>query len=238
MQNIIELQNVAKSYGNTIALQLNRLAIGEGELYLLAGPNGSGKSTLLNILGFLTRPDRGDLLFSGERVDWKRGTMTRLRRQVTLLHQSPYLFRGNVYDNVAYGLSLRGMGGVKAREVVSEALATVGLDGFQLRKHTELSGGEAQRVAMARALALRPKLLLLDEPLANVDQKSARVLEEVIAALPSMGTTVVMSSHDPDQQQRLPCKPIRLQGGRLAAPAMEEERTFLRHLLPLPALQV
>lgn len=91
---------------------------------------------------------------------------------------------------------------------------------------------------MARALALRPKLLLLDEPLANVDQKSARVLEEVIAALPSMGTTVVMSSHDPDQQQRLPCKPIRLQGGRLAAPAMEEERTFLRHLLPLPALQV
>lgn len=143
MQNIIELQNVAKSYGNTIALQLNRLAIGEGELYLLAGPNGSGKSTLLNILGFLTRPDRGDLLFSGERVDWKRGTMTRLRRQVTLLHQSPYLFRGNVYDNVAYGLSLRGMGGVKAREVVSEALATVGLDGFQLRKHTELSGGEA-----------------------------------------------------------------------------------------------
>lgn len=163
--------------------------------------------------------------------------MTRLRRQVTLLHQSPYLFRGNVYDNVAYGLSLRGMGGAKAQEVVSETLATVGLDGFQLRKHTELSGGEAQRVAMARALALRPKLLLLDEPLANVDQKSARVLEEVIAGLPSMGTTVVMSSHDPQHEKKLPCQVIQLQGGRMNADHLDETES-LGNLLGYPAVQI
>ncbi|WP_243374228.1 ATP-binding cassette domain-containing protein [Geotalea sp. SG265] len=236
MQNLVELRAIAKRYGNTLALELSRLVIREGELYLLTGPNGSGKSTLLNILGLLLRPDRGEVFFAGEQVKWQ-GPLTRLRRQVTLLHQSPYLFRGSVADNVAYGLSLRGITGTSAQQKVAEALATVGLDGFQRRKNTELSGGEAQRVAMARALAVRPKLLLLDEPLANVDKESARVLEEVIAALPSNGTTVVMSSHDPDQGERLPCTPIRLQGGRIESPP-GGEATFLCHQMPRPALQL
>lgn len=237
MNNIIELTAVAKSYGSALALELNRLVIQEGELHLLTGPNGSGKSTLLNILGFLLRPDRGEMLFAGERINWKGSTLTYLRKQVTLLHQSPYLFRGSVYDNVAFGLSLRAVGGMQARDLVGEALAAVGLDGFQRRKSDELSGGEAQRVAMARALAIRPKLLLLDEPLANVDKESARVLEEVITSLPAHGTAVVMSSHDPDHEKRLPCRVIPLRGGRVE-PYLPTVKVPFLNLARYPTLQI
>lgn len=237
MKTLVEVKAVVKRYGATTALELDRLKIREGELYLLSGPNGSGKSTLLNILGLLTRPDRGEMTFAGERVVWKPGPLTRLRRQVTLLHQSPYLFRGTVYDNIAYGLSLRGISGAVAQEIVGTALAMVGLEGFQQRKNTELSGGEAQRVAMARALAIKPKLLLLDEPLANVDRGSAQVLEEVIAALPASGTTVVMSSHDPTQEKRLPCRVVQLQQGQLVALPPAEE-PIRRHPLIQPVFQV
>jgi tungstate transport system ATP-binding protein len=216
MKPLVEVTALSKHYGKTVALELNRLIIQEGGLYLLTGPNGSGKSTLLNILALLIRPNSGEIRFAGETVQWKSSSLTRMRRQVTLLHQSPYLFRGTVYDNIAFGLALRGIRGARAAEAVAAALAIVRLEGFEHRKSNELSGGEAQRVAMARALALKPSLLLLDEPLANVDRESARVLEQVITALPAKGTTVIMSTHDVDSQKRLPCRVIRLEDGQIA----------------------
>lgn len=215
MNTLVKLTSIEKRYGRTVALALNQMTIQAGRLYLLTGPNGSGKSTLLNILALLTPPDEGEMYFAGERVTWKGALLTRLRRSITLLHQSPYLFRGTVADNVAFGLSVRGIRGAEAKRLVEEALSTVGLAGFEGRKIGQLSGGEAQRVAMARALAIRPELLLLDEPLANVDKQSAQVLEEVISALPARGTTVVMSSHDPFHEERLPCEVISLLGGRI-----------------------
>lgn len=225
MDTLVKLTAIEKRYGRTVALDLNQMTIRAGRLYLLTGPNGSGKSTLLNILALLTRPDEGEMHFAGEKVTWNGAALTRLRRNITLLHQAPYLFRGTVADNVAFGLSVRGIRGADARRLVGEALATVGLAGFEDRKTGQLSGGEAQRVAMARALAIRPDLLLLDEPLANVDKQSAQVLEEVISALPGGGTTVVMSSHDPYHEERLPCEVISLLGGRI-----EQSALIGRHL--------
>lgn len=214
------LTSVQKRYGGKIALELKKLALWPGRLYILTGPNGSGKSTLLNILALLSKPEQGEVIYAGERVTWSSRELSLLRKKVTLMHQSPYLFAGTVFDNVAFGLKARGISGEELRRSVADSLLLVGLIGFEGRKVTQLSGGEARRVALARALAPKPEILLLDEPLAHVDRESAKVIEQLIASLPSMGITIVMSTHDPHQNARLGGEVIQLFGGRLdLAPA-------------------
>ena len=208
------LQSIRKLYGSNVALDIEELTIAEGRLYTLTGANGAGKSTLLGILAFLVPPTSGEIFYAGKRVDWNHGSVEEYRRKVTLLHQSPYLFGGSVRDNVAFGLKVRGIPGEEQRRIVDRALDGVGLQGFRDRMARELSGGEAQRVAMARALALEPEVLLLDEPLANIDRETTGLLETVIASLPARGTTVVMTTHDPDHPGRLNGESIHLEGGR------------------------
>ena len=208
------LQSIRVRYGSNVALDVEELTIVEGRLYTLTGANGAGKSTLLSLLAFLSPPTSGEIFYAGVRVDWDHGSVEEYRRKVTLLHQSPYLFGGSVHDNVAFGLKVRGIPGEEQRRIVDRALEGVGLQGFRDRKARELSGGEAQRVAMARALALEPEVLLLDEPLANIDRETAGLLETVIASLPAQGTTVVMTTHDPDHPGRLNGESIHLEGGR------------------------
>jgi tungstate transport system ATP-binding protein len=205
-------------YRTKVVLDIDSLTIVEGRLYTLIGANGAGKSTLLSILAFLSPPMAGEIFYAGRRVDWNRGSMEEQRRKVTLLHQAPYLFGGTVHANVAFGLKARGIQGEEQRRIVEDSLAIVGLQGFRERKARELSGGEAQRVAMARALALKPEVLLLDEPLANIDLETAGFLETVIASLPARGTTVVMTTHDPDRPERLNGESIFLEGGRIVIP--------------------
>jgi tungstate transport system ATP-binding protein len=212
---LYRLRSVTKRYGSNVAVDIESLTIPSGRLYTLTGANGAGKSTLLGILAFLTPPSTGELFYAGERIDWKSDSLGSRRRKVTLLHQSPYLFGGTVFRNVAYGLKARGIAGESALRAVDRALETVGLDRFRDRDARELSGGEAQRVAMARALALEPEVLLLDEPLANIDRETAALLETVIASLPSRGTTVVMTTHDPDHPYRLHGGSIALEGGKV-----------------------
>lgn len=211
------LTSIRKYYGDKLALELDELTLEPGHLYILTGPNGSGKSTLLNILALLSKPEQGEVVFDGERVTWKNSELNLLRKKVTLLHQSPYLFSGTVSANVAFGLKARGISGEELHRAVADSLELVGLKGFEERNVRQLSGGEARRVALARALALRPEMLLLDEPLANVDQESAQVVEQLIASLPDLGTTVVISTHDPHQNERLEGDVIQLLGGRLAS---------------------
>jgi tungstate transport system ATP-binding protein len=215
---LYRLRSVTKRYGTNVAVDIDALTIDSGRLYTLTGANGAGKSTLLGILAFLTPPTSGEIYYAGERIDWKRDLVMPRRRKVTLLHQSPYLFGGTVFRNVAYGLSARGIAGEDALRAVDRALGTVGLEGFRDRDARELSGGEAQRVAMARALAPAPEVLLLDEPLANIDREAAGLLEAVIASLPSRGTTVVMTTHDPDSPAGRNVGSIVLDGGKVAPP--------------------
>ena len=218
MTELYRLRSVTKRYGANVAVDIDSLTINAGRLYTLTGANGAGKSTLLGILAFLTPPTAGEIFYAGERIDWRSDIVRRRRRKVTLLHQSPYLFGGTVFRNVAYGLKARGVTGEATLRTVDRALESVGLDRFRDRDARELSGGEAQRVAMARALALDPEVLLLDEPLANIDRETAALLETVIASLPSRGTTVVMTTHDPDPPARWNGGSIVLEGGKVAPP--------------------
>jgi tungstate transport system ATP-binding protein len=209
------LNSIRKRYEAKVALSITELELWPGHLYLLTGPNGSGKSTLLNILAFLIPPDEGDIQFAGKRVFWKKEDLTRLRKKVTLLQQSPFLFSGTVFENVAYGLKIRGVPVDVVQQSVCDSLARVGLDGFETRNVRHLSGGEARRVAWARALVLKPEVLLLDEPLANVDTDMTSILEPLIASQGAEGTTVVMSTHDAQQSLRLQGTAIRLQDGEI-----------------------
>lgn len=218
MEPLYLLKNLHQSYGQREVLAIGELAIAGGCIHTLTGPNGSGKSSLLNILAFLSPPASGEVWFTGEPVAWNGDTLLNLRRDVTILHQSPYLFDATVRANIAFGLKVRGITGQEQQIRTSEALDLVDLAGFQKRRARELSGGEAQRVAMARALALRPKVLLLDEPLANVDRRCAELLENVILALPSMGTSVIISTHDPEHRHRFGSNRIHLVAGKPAVP--------------------
>jgi len=215
---LYRIRNIRKSYGQRTVLAIDDLAVHAGKLYTLTGANGSGKTTLLSILAFLTPPTSGELIYGGGPVRWNNAALLAHRREVTLLHQSPYLFNRSVASNVAFGLRMRGIRGDEQHRRVEEALELVGLSGFGRRSARELSGGEAQRVAMARALVLRPRVLLLDEPLANVDRQTSDLLEKLIVSLPGRGTTIIMTTHDPEHPDRLGGELIHLVAGELAGP--------------------
>jgi len=211
------------------SLLIDHLELESGKVYLLQGPNGAGKSTLLHLLGLLLHPDQGELCFAGHVVNGKADRQ-RLRRQITLVEQNPYLFDTSVYQNLAFGLRLRDVRGDLQRRRISQALRAVDLEGFENRRAQALSGGESRRVALARALVLRPQLLLLDEPTAGLDRETLPVFERCLAELPGQGTTVVIAGHDSDQSRRLGGMVIKLDQGKLVPesgePAPQLKETF------------
>jgi tungstate transport system ATP-binding protein len=189
------LNRVHHLYGSRTALGIEHLTLEAGSITGLMGPNGSGKSTLLALLSFTLRPSSGEILYRGRP---EHPFSERVRSRITLLTQKPYLLKRSVFDNAAYGLRVRGDRGDLTR-AVHGALESVGLDPavFCKRAWNELSGGEAQRVALAARLALQPEVLLLDEPTASVDAVSARLIREAsLKARRDWGTTLVIASHD------------------------------------------
>ncbi len=207
------LEGIRQDYGGRVALELDELVVPARRILGVAGPNGSGKSTLMRLLAMLEDPAQGSVWFHG-RLCGQNGDA--LRRDVTLLTQEPYLLKRSVAANVAYGLKVRGLRG--ERETVRWALEMVGLDpdSFARRAWYELSGGEAQRVALAARLALRPKVLLLDEPTASLDEESAlRIRDASLAAREQWGATLVAVSHDMAWLRSLADDLIHLRGGRL-----------------------
>jgi len=195
MKNIFRLENIVHRYSERTVLDISKLEIAEREVVALVGPNGSGKSTLLRILAFLEKPTEGTVFYNGKLV--KEPSFTQ-RREVTLLLQNSPLLRRTVEENVSYGLKMR-KDTHNIKERVKRALKMVGLSPeiFAKRKWFELSGGEAQRVALAARLILRPKVILLDEPTASVDSESARIIKEaVFKARDEWGSTLVIVTHD------------------------------------------
>lgn len=209
-----ELADVAAFYGDRCAIAVRALTIAAGRLHVLLGANGSGKSTLLSVLAFLHRPSAGRMFFDGQLVEWNASQCAELRRRVTLVHQHPLLFSGSVASNIAFGLKARGIRGERAARIVAASLAEVGLAGFATRNARRLSGGESRRVALARALACRPEVLLLDEPLAEIDRASAALLESLIVARVAAGMTIVLSSHDAPLASKLGARVIHLEEGQ------------------------
>ena len=193
MTSILELRGISHQYNGRPVLHIPALQVQAGTIVGLVGPNGSGKSTLLKILGFVEQCTAGQVLFEGEPSDpYNR----RVRSRVSLLTQEPYLLKRSVFDNVAYGLKIR-REKTDLRSAVFDALELVGLhESFAHRQWYELSGGEAQRVALAARLALKPRCLLLDEPTANVDIQSAeKIRQAVLMARREWKTTIIVASH-------------------------------------------
>jgi len=215
MNYIAELRNVTKIFDLITALNNVNLKINDGEILALLGPNGSGKSTLLKILAFLEKPSKGEVYFQGKKVTDKN--MLQWRMESTMVFQKTILFSSTVYNNVAYGLKIRKMPKIKADKEVSRALKLARLEGFEKRYAKKLSGGEQQRVALARALALNTKILLLDEPTANLDPKNASIIEEVIStANRELKTTIVIATHNMFQAKNLPHRVALMNDGKIS----------------------
>jgi molybdopterin-binding protein len=209
-----ELKDVTKTYGSKIVLDTVNLQIHEGEILALLGPNGSGKSTILKILAFIENPTDGEVTFQGEKVNFKNTEKVRL--ESTLVFQKTTVFSTSVYNNVAYGLKLRKVSKETRDREVKKALELVKLEGFEKRNARKLSGGEQQRVAIARALVLKTKLLLLDEPTANLDPKNAGILEDVIDTVNCENkVTIVMATHNMFQAKKLPHRIALMDEGKI-----------------------
>jgi molybdopterin-binding protein len=214
MAVLAELKNLTKYYGPRMVLNHISMQVYEGEILALLGPNGSGKTTLLKVLAFLLKPDAGEIKFQGEIVDEKNSE--RMRLQSTLVFQRNLLFNTTVFNNVAYGLRVRRVPKIEIATKVTEALKIVKLIGFEKRSAKKLSGGEQQRVALARALVLNTKLLLLDEPMANLDPKNASILEEVIVtANRELKTTIVLATHNMFEAKTMPHRIALINDGRI-----------------------
>jgi len=191
---VYELQSLEHAYGDRAVLSIAHLTVQPASIVGLIGPNGGGKSTLLKLMGLIERPTRGKILFNGRPVEPFSDVA---RFQISLLPQEPFLMKRSVFNNVSYGLKLRGAKDIAVK--VSEALLRVGLDGkdFSGRPWYALSGGEAQRVALAARLVLKPKVLLLDEPTASVDVASAHLIRQAaLWARRELDTTLIVASHD------------------------------------------
>lgn len=209
--------------GDRIMLALPHLEVGRGEIVALTGANGTGKSTLLRALGLLLRPDRGTVELLGERAwlpeDPRGRRADRLRREVTLMHQRPVLFDADVATNVGFGLRARGVDGRGVGQQVAGALDRVGLSGFERRRARRLSGGEARRVVLARALVLRTAVLLLDEPFSTLDERARPLLLDIVRERREAGAAVLVTTHDVAQLAGLEDRVVTLGGAAPPAPA-------------------
>ncbi|MGO4448265.1 ABC transporter ATP-binding protein [Phyllobacterium sp. TAF24] len=210
----IVFRNVVKKYGTVQAVNGLDLDIDRGELVTLLGPSGCGKTTTLRMIAGLELPSTGTIVIGGTDVSRLPATY----RNVSMVFQSYALFPHlTVLDNVAYGLRMGGLKTPLAREKAEDALSTVGLAGFGGRLPSELSGGQQQRVALARAIVLEPEVLLLDEPLSNLDAKLRRYVREEIRTLQQrIGVTTVYVTHDQEEAMAVSDRIIVMEQGKIA----------------------
>jgi len=218
--SIYEIRSLKHLYAGKTVLSIEHLTVKPASIIGLIGPNGSGKSSFLRLLGLIERPTYGEILFNGRRVE---PFSDDARFLITLLPQEPFLMKRSVLNNVSYGLKLRG-GGKNVAQSVAEALSLVGLPfkDFARRPWYALSGGEAQRVALAARLALAPKVLLLDEPTASVDAASAQLIKEAsLRARQELGTTLIVASHDWQWLYEICDEMLHLYNGRISGKGHE-----------------
>ncbi len=220
---IYTITNLVKTYGARTVLRIPTLTVEQGEILALVGPSGTGKSTLLRLMALLEAPTAGSVTLhtDGERVGFSTASIEQ-RRQFVMVFQRPALLSRSVYANVAYGLRMRGQRDGHSR--IEAVLERVALDHLaNARPHT-LSGGEMQRVAVARALICEPRILLLDEPTANLDPYNVRLIEGLVSEQHAgHGTTVVLVTHNVFQARRLATRVALLLEGEVVEVAPTEE---------------
>ena len=213
---LIEVAGLTHSYSERDVLQDLNLSIGRGEIFALIGPTGAGKTTLLRIIDLLEVPHAGEICFDGKCIPRSGKQRLEIRRRMSFIQQKPQVFNLSVYDNIACGLGWRREEKNKIADKVDRIVELVGLEGYRNRNARTLSGGEAQRVALARSLVLEPEVLLLDEPTANLDPVSTAKIEQLISYVASQrNTTMIMATHDMSQGQQLADKIGVLLDGKL-----------------------
>ena len=196
MSVLIALAGVRKRFGARELFHVERLSIEQGGSYLLTGPNGSGKTTLLRMLAGLEPAQAGRFAFRDAPVQFAPRYPERLRGAIAYVHQQPYLFHTSLRHNMEYGLRCRGVPLEERRLRAEEAIAWAGLAGRRATPPASLSGGEKQRAALARVRALRPDLILLDEPTSNLDTEGRAQTLALLAQLRDEGRTVLVACHD------------------------------------------
>jgi len=201
---MLELAGVRHAYEGRVVLDLERFAVQPGALIAIVGHNGSGKSTLLRLLALVERPAAGEVRWDGAVVSSPRmRPRAAARRRITLVEQRPVLFRGTVRANIGFGLKVRGHRGVEAQKAVAVVAERLGITGLLERRRHELSDGEVQRVAVARALAVAPDVLLLDEPVSSADRAAAQALYGALAEeRRARGLAICLASHQLEDAYR------------------------------------
>lgn len=197
VQDLLVVYHLRKSFDGKILLDIENLTLQTASAYVLTGMNGVGKTVLLRILAGLEKPDDCSLSLFGHRQSLQSYPAF-MRASIVYVHQHPVMFNMSVAENIAYGLHARGWAKKLIQETTEQALEWAGLSELQHRLPAGLSGGEKQKIALARAKILQPRLLLLDEPTANLDGKAR---EQVIALIPTLvaqDSSVVMVCHDKD----------------------------------------
>jgi len=217
----LEVEGVAKSFGETTVLRDISLGVEEGETLVLLGQSGSGKTTLLRIIAGFETADRGEIVVGGQAM----GTLAPAERNLGMVFQHYALFPHlSVAENVAFGLESRALSKSKIAELVERALERVDLGGLGARRIDAISGGQQQRVALARALAPSPRLLLLDEPLSNLDPElRERTRQELANTLSDIGITAVWVTHEQEEAFDVGTRVAVLNEGRLEQLGTPEE---------------
>ena len=221
-EKIIQFKNIVKSYdGEKSVLDNISLDIYENEFVTLLGPSGCGKTTLLRILGGFLTPDSGSVIFEGKDIS----TLPPYKREVNTVFQSYALFTHlNVFENIAFGLRIKKEPQDVIVQKVKRMLKLVNLEGYEKRKVTDLSGGQQQRIAIARALVNEPKVLLLDEPLAALDTKLRKEMQqELIRIQEEVGITFIFVTHDQEEALTLSDKIVVMDGGKIQQVGTPEE---------------
>lgn len=214
---LYELRNIAQVFKDKRVLDIPDLEIEAGKIYTLIGPNGAGKTTLLNVLALLEKPSEGRLWFSGQEVSYGSQSLLEQRRRVVLVDQYPILFTGPVWKNVEFGLKVRKLPAAKRKEKVEEMLDLVGMSSFINEDAHKLSGGETKRIALARALAIDPDVLLCDEPGANVDRENQEIILNILQRInQTKKTSILFSTHYLSQGRRLADHSLMLEHGSLS----------------------
>ncbi|MGA8308585.1 MAG: phosphate ABC transporter ATP-binding protein [Terriglobales bacterium] len=209
---VLRAEHLGRTIGEKILLLDANFEVYSGEVLAIAGPSGSGKTSLLRLLNRLDEPTSGTVFVEG--TDYRTIEPRELRRKLGMVTQRPYLFPGTVADNLRFGPAQRGQ--TLPPEAIEELLAQVGLKGYAKRDVANLSGGEAQRVSVARTLANTPLVLLLDEPTSALDEAAKLEVETTIRkVVHDQGLTCVIVTHDLAQAARMAGRALLLESGRI-----------------------
>ncbi len=211
-----ELINISHYYKERKVLDIPYFAVEKGKIYAIVGPNGSGKTTLLHIMSGLTSPTKGCVYFEGKPIYPCSNNGIKINKHATLLIQNSYLFNCTVRKNIEYGLKVRKIPKKLRKSIVFQLLKELDIEKLEKRPAKELSGGEVQLVALARALAVNPKALLLDEPTSGIDSKHEKKLLNILIDINrKRKTTIIFTTHNLHQAFAIADKIFSLTDGHI-----------------------